>query len=162
MPVSREEDLKKYAFSLYDLYDYVLTREWLNLLHISMHILIFFPGVEKKISKEIMHIYYTTYLTMPKHKNPLSRGSWNLQVWYPFPWLSILYNFSDLCLGVCLFVVFRPNRKFFHLDGNGPRRSRSRIERLPRKRKVGFSNPNRDRPKLLKQVVTAPLPNARH
>ena len=32
----------------------------------------------------------------------------------------------------------------------------------PRKRKVGCSNPRRDRPKSLKQVVTAPLPNAQH
>ena len=31
-----------------------------------------------------------------------------------------------------------------------------------RKRKVGCSNPSRDRPKSLKQVVTAPLPNAWH
>ena len=28
------------------------------------------------------------------------------------------------------------------------------VERWPRKRKVGFSNPSRDRPKSLKQVVT--------
>ena len=31
-----------------------------------------------------------------------------------------------------------------------------------RKRKFGCSNPSRERPKSLKQVVTAPLPNAQH
>ena len=31
-----------------------------------------------------------------------------------------------------------------------------------RKRKVGCSNPSRERPKSLKQVMTAPLPNAWH
>ena len=41
-------------------------------------------------------------------------------------------------------------------------RWRSGLERSPRKRKVGCSNPNRDRPKSLKQVMTAKLPNARH
>ena len=43
-----------------------------------------------------------------------------------------------------------------------PRRQRSELERSPRKRKVGCSNSNRDRPKSLKQVVTTPLTNARH
>ena len=42
-----------------------------------------------------------------------------------------------------------------------PRRCRIGLERSPRKRKVECSNPNRDRLKSLKQVVTAPLPNAR-
>ena len=39
----------------------------------------------------------------------------------------------------------------------------SELERSPRKRKVVrmCSNPSRDRPKSLKQVVTAPLQNAR-
>ena len=36
------------------------------------------------------------------------------------------------------------------------------LEHLPHKRKIGCSNPSRDRPKLRKQVVTAPLPKARH
>ena len=36
------------------------------------------------------------------------------------------------------------------------------LECLPRMWTVGFSNPNHDRPKWLKQVVAAPLPNARH
>ena len=36
------------------------------------------------------------------------------------------------------------------------------VERSPRMRKVGCSNPGRDRPKSLTQVVTVPLPNARH
>ena len=35
-------------------------------------------------------------------------------------------------------------------------------ERSPRKRKVVCSNPRRDKPKSLKQIVTAPLPNTRH
>ena len=35
------------------------------------------------------------------------------------------------------------------------------VERSPRMRKVGCSNPGRDRPKSLTQVVTVPLPNAR-
>ena len=35
------------------------------------------------------------------------------------------------------------------------------FERSPRKRKVGRSNPSRNKPKSLKQVVTAPLLNAR-
>ena len=39
---------------------------------------------------------------------------------------------------------------------------RSELERSPPKRKVGCSNPSRDRPKSLKQVVTAPLPNTHH
>ena len=43
----------------------------------------------------------------------------------------------------------------------GPRRTLSRLERLPGTRKVEYSNPIRDRSKLLKQVVTAPLLNAR-
>ena len=34
--------------------------------------------------------------------------------------------------------------------------------RSPGKRKVGCSNPSCDRPKSLKQVVTDPMPNARH
>ena len=41
-------------------------------------------------------------------------------------------------------------------------RWRSELEWSPRKRKVGCSNPSRDRTKSLKQIVTAPLPNARH
>ena len=36
------------------------------------------------------------------------------------------------------------------------------LERSPRKRKVSCLNPRRDRPKSFKQVVTAPLRNARH
>ena len=43
-----------------------------------------------------------------------------------------------------------------------PRRCRIGLERSPRKRKVECSNPRRDKLKSLKQVVTAPLPNARH
>ena len=35
-------------------------------------------------------------------------------------------------------------------------------ESSPRERLVRSSNPSRDRPKSLKQVVTAPLPNARY
>ena len=35
------------------------------------------------------------------------------------------------------------------------------IERSPRMLKVRCSNPSRDSPKLYKQVVTFPLPNAR-
>ena len=42
-----------------------------------------------------------------------------------------------------------------------PRRWRSLLERLLRKRKVGCSNPSRYRPKSLKQVATGPLPNVR-
>ena len=42
-----------------------------------------------------------------------------------------------------------------------PRRWRSGLDRSHRMRKVGCSNPNRDRPKSLKQVVTAPLLNVR-
>ena len=38
-----------------------------------------------------------------------------------------------------------------------PRRWRSGPERSPRKRKVGCSNPSRDRPESLKKVVTALL-----
>ena len=37
----------------------------------------------------------------------------------------------------------------------------SYLERSPRMRKVGCSNPGRDWPKSLKQVVISPLPNAR-
>ena len=36
------------------------------------------------------------------------------------------------------------------------------VRALPRKRKVGSSNPSRDIPKSLKQIVTAPLQNDRH
>ena len=36
----------------------------------------------------------------------------------------------------------------------------SRSERLPRKRKVRCSNPSREGPTVLKQVVINPLPNA--
>ena len=36
------------------------------------------------------------------------------------------------------------------------------LERSTRMRKVVCSNPSRDRPKSLKQVVTSPTPNARH
>ena len=43
-----------------------------------------------------------------------------------------------------------------------PRRWRSGLERSPLKRKVGCSNPSFNRPKSLKQVVTAPLTNTRH
>ena len=39
---------------------------------------------------------------------------------------------------------------------------RSGLERSPRKRKFGCSNPSRDRPKSLNRKVTAPLPNARN
>ena len=48
------------------------------------------------------------------------------------------------------------NNKIFR-----PRLWRSRLKRLPRMWKIGCSNPSSDRPKLLKQVVTAPLLNAR-
>ena len=47
-----------------------------------------------------------------------------------------------------------------HLFWHGPRRWRRRLERLPSMRKVGCSNPCRDRIKLLTQVVTALLSNA--
>ena len=57
------------------------------------------------------------------------------------PWAS--------CLFVCL-VFFVP------LDCGGG----AEVERWPRKREVGCSNP--DRPKSLKQVVTLPLPNTQH
>ena len=42
-----------------------------------------------------------------------------------------------------------------------PRRRRSGLERSPRKRKVGCSNPSHDRPKSFKELVAAPLPNVR-
>ena len=42
-----------------------------------------------------------------------------------------------------------------------PRLCRCRLERSSRKWMVGCSHPNRDTPKSLKQVVKAPLPNAR-
>ena len=40
------------------------------------------------------------------------------------------------------------------------RRWRSQVERSPRMRKIGCSNPDRDRNTSLKQIVTAPLLNA--
>ena len=40
-----------------------------------------------------------------------------------------------------------------------PRRWRNGLERSPRKRMLGCSNPIRDRPKVVKHVVTALLPN---
>ena len=40
--------------------------------------------------------------------------------------------------------------------------SPARAQRSPRMRKVGGSNPSRDRPKSLKQVVTALLLDAQH
>ena len=40
-----------------------------------------------------------------------------------------------------------------------PRRRRSGLEHSPRK--VGRTNPSHDRPKSLKEVMAAPLPNAR-
>ena len=49
-------------------------------------------------------------------------------------------------------VLFVPNTA-------KPRRWRSGLERSPRKRKIGCSNPSSDKPKSFKQVVTAPLPN---
>ena len=42
-----------------------------------------------------------------------------------------------------------------------PTRWRSPLERAPRMRKFGCSNPSHGRPKSEKQVVTAPLLNAR-
>ena len=41
-----------------------------------------------------------------------------------------------------------------------PQQWRSRLERLPRMPKVECSNPSRDRPKPIKQIVTALLLNA--
>ena len=43
-----------------------------------------------------------------------------------------------------------------------PRRWRRGSERSACKHMVGSSNPSSNRPESLKQVVTAPLPNARH
>ena len=53
--------------------------------------------------------------------------------------------------GYCHFISIITNRGLDH----------SRLERSSHKRKVGCSNPSRDGPKSLKQVVTVPLLNAR-
>ena len=53
--------------------------------------------------------------------------------------------------GYCYFISIINNRG---LD-------QSRLELSSHKRKVGYSNPSRDGPKSLKQVVTVPLLNAR-
>ena len=49
-----------------------------------------------------------------------------------------------------------------NLHANLPRRWWSGLERSPRKRKVGCSNPCRNRPNSLREVVTVPQPNAWH
>ena len=55
----------------------------------------------------------------------------------------------------------RPCSLIVNLMISGPRRWRSGLEHWSRKQIVGCSDPSRDRPKLPKQVVTAPLLNAR-
>ena len=55
------------------------------------------------------------------------------------------------------FCVFQ-----YYLEIDWPRWWRSGLERSPRKRKVGCTNPSCVRPKTLKQVVTASLTTARH
>ena len=47
------------------------------------------------------------------------------------------------------------NQTMHHMINPG-----SQLERSPRMRKVGWSNPSRDSPKLLKQVLTVPFLNA--
>ena len=55
-------------------------------------------GVEKKISKEILHFHYMTYMAMTQHKNPCSGG---LEICnFGRPFLGHHYyilNLSDLC-----------------------------------------------------------------
>ena len=51
--------------------------------------------------------------------------------------------------------------KYSILKNKRPRRWRSGLQRSPRKRKDGCSNPSRDRHKSLKQVVTSPLSTAK-
>ena len=49
-----------------------------------------------------------------------------------------------------------------NFNSNQLRRWRSGLERLYRKQKVGSLNPNRERPRSLKQIMTAPRKNARY
>ena len=42
-----------------------------------------------------------------------------------------------------------PMGLLLHIHVKTPQRWRSRLERLPRKRKVGCLNPSRDRPKIM-------------
>ena len=92
MPGSKEDDFyRNNALSLYDLYGHYLAH-WtpapgvmkvtilvdpsLVIITIYLVCLIYALGVEKKILKEIMHLYGHTLA-----QEPLLRGSWKLQFW---------------------------------------------------------------------------------
>ena len=64
--------------------------------------------------------------------------------------IGILYTFTQ-----------KKHSDLYHFMYMG-RDGGAEVERSPRKRKVGCSKPGHDKPKSLKQVVTVPLPNARH
>ena len=71
-----------------------------------------------------------------------------------------LYNkYKFLCLMEGVYSIF--TRQSIFISVTISPRLRSQLERSPRLWKVGCSNPSCDRPKLLKQVVTALLLNAR-
>ena len=67
---------------------------------------------------------------------------------FSYQWASFVANTTFLIVWIHIF--------------SKPRWWRGRLERLPRKVKVRCSNSSSDRPKLYKQIVTAPLSNVRH
>ena len=67
-------------------------------------------------------------------------------------WLFFLHSNEIIIKSLKENIMFVPT------SSNLARRWRIRLERLPRKRKTGCSNPSSDWPKSLKQVETATLP----
>ena len=75
------------------------------------------------------------------------------------PWFKVYFDKLNLFTGnssARFGVVIMPWFRVYL-----PRRWRSGLERSPCKRKSGYSNPSRDRPKSLKPVVTTLLSKAR-
>ena len=102
MPRRREEELRNNPFILYGQYGPTLSqapqpwRSWnlqfcRTLLGHHFYVLslsVLGPGVEKKIFKEIMHLYYMANVATPYHKN-----LWNWQFYENVPWSSSLHFF---------------------------------------------------------------------
>ena len=84
--------------------------------------------------------------------NSKLRKLWNVFIWQE-PFRSSYFSIVKMTVVMRTdFNEFIENTRFV-----APSRWRSRLERSPCMRKVGCPNPNRDRPKLYKQVVTATL-----
>ena len=87
-------------------------------------------------------------------------------------WKTVSLNHTEVHTSTCTFIVYR--QEMIHKDcmalfqwkwtelKENKTSAVAQLECSLRKPKVGFSNSSRDRPKSLKQEVSAPLPNSRH